>query len=82
MKKKSKLHTSILMLNQFHKVSIVTIVIKLQSQLWLKIDRVEKLLQLNECETVRYFLQLSQKLTSDCLLTLVYLPVFASFCKN
>ena len=28
-KKKSKLHTSILMLNQFHKVSIVTIVIKL-----------------------------------------------------
>ena len=32
-----------------------------------------------KCETVPYFLQLSQNLTSDCLLISVYLPVFAWF---
>jgi hypothetical protein len=33
--------------------------------------------QLNEYETVPYFLQSSQKLTSDCLMISVFLPVFA-----
>ena len=33
--------------------------------------------QLNEYGTVPYFLQSSQKLTSDCLLISVFLPVFA-----
>ena len=37
-------------------------------------------LQLNEYETVPYFLQLSQNLTSDCFLISVYLSVFTSFC--
>ena len=32
--------------------------------------------QLNEYETAPYFIQLSQNLTSDCLLISVYLPVF------
>ena len=36
--------------------------------------------QLNEYETVPYFLQFSQNLTSNCLLISVYLPVFASSC--
>ena len=36
--------------------------------------------QLNEYETVPYFLQFSQNLTSNCLLISVYLPVFTSFC--
>ena len=39
---------------------------------WFKIPK-----QLNEHETIPYFLQLSQNLTSDCLLISVYLPVFA-----
>ena len=34
------------------------------------------LVQLNEYETGPYFIQLSQNLTSDCLLISVYLPVF------
>ena len=38
--------------------------------------------QLNEYETVLYFLQLSQHLTWDCLLISVYLPVFTSFCMK
>ena len=37
-------------------------------------------LQLNKYETAPYFLQLSQKLTLDCLLISVYLHVFTSFC--
>ena len=37
-------------------------------------------LQLNEYDTVLYFLQLSQNLTWDCLLISVNLPVFTSFC--
>ena len=36
--------------------------------------------QLNEYETVPYFIQLSQNLTSDCLLISVYYPVFTSSC--
>ena len=36
--------------------------------------------QLNEYETVLYFLQLSQNLTWHCLLISVYLSVFTSFC--
>ena len=38
------------------------------------------MIQLNDYETVPYFHQLSQNLTSDCLLILVFLPVFTSFC--
>ena len=38
------------------------------------------LLQLNEYETAPNFIQLSQNLTSDCLLNFVFLPVFTSFC--
>ena len=36
--------------------------------------------QLNEYETAPYFIQLSQNLTSDCLLISVFLPVFTSIC--
>ena len=35
------------------------------------------LLQLNEYETAPYFIQLSQNLTSNCLLISLFLPVFA-----
>ena len=37
----------------------------------------ERFLLLNQYETTPYFLQLSQNLTSYCLLIFVYLPVFA-----
>ena len=37
-------------------------------------------LQLNEYETAPCFIQLNQKLTSDCLLISVYLPGFTGFC--
>ena len=37
-------------------------------------------LQINKNETAPHFIQLSQNLTSDCLLTSVYLLVFTSFC--
>ena len=36
--------------------------------------------QLSEYERVLYFLQLSQKLTSDSLLISVFLPVYTRFC--
>ena len=36
--------------------------------------------QLNKYETAPNFIQLSQNLTSDCLLISVLLPVFTSFC--
>ena len=35
--------------------------------------------QLNEYETAPYFLQLSQKLTSDCLLIYNFLPEFTCY---
>ena len=37
-------------------------------------------LQLDKYETAPNFIQLSQNLTSDCLLIFVYLPVFTGFC--
>ena len=37
-------------------------------------------LQLKEYETAPYFIQLSQNLTSYCLLISVHLPVFTDFC--
>ena len=37
--------------------------------------------QLNEYEAAPYLIQLSENLTSDCLLISVFLSVFTSFCK-
>ena len=52
-----------------------------KDNLWkVNTKSVIKLLQLNEYETVLYFLQLSQNLIWDCLLIFVYLHVFTSFC--
>ena len=47
----------------------------------MKTENNNRLVQLNEYETVPYFLQSSQKLTSDCLLMSVFLPVFA-YCDH
>ena len=40
------------------------------------------LIQLNKYETAPNFIQLSQNLTSDCLLISVFFPVFPSFCMT
>ena len=41
--------------------------------------KTDQKVQINEYETVPYFLQLSQNLTSDCLLISVHLPVVISY---
>ena len=45
--------------------------------LWFQARNYNKGIQLNEYETAPCFIQLSQNLTSDCLMISVFLPIFA-----
>ena len=55
---------------KFPKSTYLSIVLKIH----------ELAVQLNKYETAPNFIQLSQNLTSDCLLISVFLPVFTRFC--